>query len=146
MWVSPTREPTHLRHMRSMTQAMRADTRPVQHRRWQMTRGRCGWTAGVGRGKARLRSRRHSPPRPYQAPMGDRGHRPLRCRVPDPQDDEEQCCVVCLANPKSHAFVPCGHRCVCGVCSQEILHKGVRDGASCPVCRAPATGALHIFT
>lgn len=54
----------------------------------------------------------------------------------------EQLCVVCLTKPKTHAFVPCGHRCVCASCGPNLCRE---TGASCPVCRAPAQQLLHVF-
>eukprot|EP00929_Paragymnodinium_shiwhaense_P009964 TRINITY_DN11441_c0_g1_i2.p1 TRINITY_DN11441_c0_g1~~TRINITY_DN11441_c0_g1_i2.p1 ORF type:complete len:220 (-),score=41.01 TRINITY_DN11441_c0_g1_i2:457-1116(-) len=67
--------------------------------------------------------------------------------------DDEQLCVVCLSNEKSHAFVPCGHRCVCKSCALGVLHAGASAASaaphsppSCPVCRCTISGALHIFT
>jgi len=54
----------------------------------------------------------------------------------------EQMCVVCLMAPKTHAFVPCGHRCVCASCGSNLCRE---TRASCPVCRAPAQQLLHVF-
>mmetsp|Transcript_118548 Transcript_118548/g.236110 ORF Transcript_118548/g.236110 Transcript_118548/m.236110 type:complete len:554 (-) Transcript_118548:39-1700(-) len=54
----------------------------------------------------------------------------------------EQLCVVCLMAPKTHAFVPCGHRCVCASCGSNLCKE---TRASCPVCRAPAQQLLHVF-
>jgi len=57
------------------------------------------------------------------------------------EDGEDQQCVVCLTAEKTHAFVPCGHRCVCRSCGSELL-KGARP---CPICRARAQSILQIF-
>jgi len=54
----------------------------------------------------------------------------------------EQPCVVCLIAPKTHAFVPCGHRCVCASCGSDLCRE---SRASCPVCRAPAQQLLRVF-
>lgn len=59
-------------------------------------------------------------------------------------DDDDLYCVVCLTHAKTHAFVPCGHRCVCAGCSKEVLRGSGK--AECPVCRTRANGALQIFT
>lgn len=67
------------------------------------------------------------------------------CNESGDDNDDENCCVVCMTSERSHAFVPCGHRCVCAACSAEILRVG-KAVAECPVCRTPATGALQIFT
>ena len=47
-------------------------------------------------------------------------------------------CVVCLASERSHAFVPCGHRCVCHLCGVSVVHSE----RQCPICRkmAPRRG------
>lgn len=50
-------------------------------------------------------------------------------------------CVVCLATRSDHAVYPCGHLCLCRVCSVELTS---RRGA-CPVCRGPATDCIRIF-
>jgi hypothetical protein len=56
-------------------------------------------------------------------------------------DQEDAVCVVCMDLPNTHAFVPCGHRCVCAECSEPILQSSAR----CPVCRAHVTQAIKIF-
>jgi len=55
---------------------------------------------------------------------------------------DEELCAVCLACPRTHAFVPCGHRCVCAQCGDAVT----RDSALCPICRGPARHVLQIFT
>jgi len=62
--------------------------------------------------------------------------------APDRLASCEQMCVVCLTAPKTHAFVPCGHRCVCASCGSNLCRE---TRASCPVCRAPAQQLLHVF-
>ena len=51
-------------------------------------------------------------------------------------------CAICLERPLTHAFVPCGHRCVCTECGDSWFHMHSR---SCPVCRAPSTGCMRVF-
>lgn len=51
-------------------------------------------------------------------------------------------CVVCLCHSKSHAFVPCGHECVCAQCSAALVASGV---GKCPVCRTEVTMAMKIY-
>jgi hypothetical protein len=48
----------------------------------------------------------------------------------------ETTCIVCFTLPKSHLAVPCGHRCACEKCAQQMLH--------CPVCRAAASLWVHV--
>lgn len=57
--------------------------------------------------------------------------------------EEERSCVVCLSAEKTHAFVPCGHRCVCFCCGSSVL-KG--DSPTCPICRAQVGQMIKIFT
>ena len=61
-------------------------------------------------------------------------------------------CVICLELPRTHAFVPCGHRCVCRGCAEEWTRRGSRGGGgafpsvtSCPYCREEAVDALRIY-
>jgi len=49
-------------------------------------------------------------------------------------------CVVCLSGENTHAFVPCGHKCVCRECA-----AGAGGFAACPVCRGPAERVVRIF-
>lgn len=51
-------------------------------------------------------------------------------------------CVVCMAAAPTHAFVPCGHRCVCVECSNAIVSE---PAATCPICRVVIEKALRIF-
>ena len=48
-------------------------------------------------------------------------------------------CCVCVARPKTHAVMPCGHRCLCD--DPRCSDMG-RLGWRCPICRAPATGGV----
>ena len=56
--------------------------------------------------------------------------------------ESENMCDVCMDGPKTHAFVPCGHRCVCASCSERVMK---RDGC-CPFCREPAMMAILVYT
>ena len=46
---------------------------------------------------------------------------------PDSSHGGETTCIVCFSQPKTHAAVPCGHRCACGPCSAKM--------SLCPYCR-----------
>jgi hypothetical protein len=50
-------------------------------------------------------------------------------------------CVVCRDNHKTHTFLPCGHRCVCASCANQILHRT----RQCPICRTRCTGAVQVY-
>ncbi len=51
-------------------------------------------------------------------------------------------CSVCLAAKKTHAFDPCGHRCVCGECARQILASA---DPKCPICRTETSRTIRIF-
>ena len=63
----------------------------------------------------------------------------------DTDDDEfagPPCCV-CLRARRDHAFLPCGHRCVCGPCGRMVSR---REGPRCPMCRARIQSVQQIYT
>lgn len=45
------------------------------------------------------------------------------------QNDQSNLCSVCMDEEKDHAFVVCGHLCVCRNCAQQCNGK-------CPICRS----------
>ena len=49
-------------------------------------------------------------------------------------------CIVCMDATVTHAFVPCGHYCVCGKCALTL-----RKDAVCPMCRQPVTDSMRIY-
>ena len=58
-----------------------------------------------------------------------------RAAVPESTIGGETTCIVCMARPKSHIAVPCGHLCVCGVCAERMQ--------DCPYCRASVQQWVH---
>merc|ERR1712137_343909 len=68
---------------------------------------------------------------------------PPAAKVDDELHDDSELCVICLTNVKTHAFVPCGHRCVCQECGDAMFR---RPPVLCPVCRGPTQCVLQIFT
>lgn len=46
-------------------------------------------------------------------------------------------CRICLDGEKNHAFVPCGHLCVCATCAAQCQ--------TCPICRVHVKSILQIF-
>ena len=60
--------------------------------------------------------------------LADAGDITGRNDVPESTIGGETTCIVCMAEPKSHIAVPCGHQSVCGTCSAQLK--------SCPYCRA----------
>ena len=58
------------------------------------------------------------------------------CSVAGQEDeDEDSVCVVCWVCPRTHACIPCGHKCVCAGCAQSI-----EDTKACPLCRTNIQG------
>ena len=51
-------------------------------------------------------------------------------------------CSICLDGPRTHAFVPCGHRSLCQRCSETRLGS---LGAMCPMCRAPFESVIRVY-
>lgn len=52
-------------------------------------------------------------------------------------------CVVCMDKQKTHAFVPCGHMCVCVKCRDRIMQA--RGAKCCPLCRTQSTMCIKIW-
>jgi hypothetical protein len=65
--------------------------------------------------------------------------------LPEPVSQSEapdsETCVVCLAARKTHAFLPCGHTCMCQSCAELLMKRQ----ETCPVCRQTPERAMHIF-
>lgn len=56
-------------------------------------------------------------------------------------------CVVCLVAPRTHAYVPCGHFCVCFSCAKEQAKQrsNATSHSSCPVCKQLSSRVMRIF-
>lgn len=62
------------------------------------------------------------------------------------------CCVV--QERRTHAFLPCGHLCVCRTCADAVQSHSCRNSmmnggqrrACCPICRTPSQAVMRIFT
>ena len=52
-------------------------------------------------------------------------------------------CVVCQVHKRTHAFIPCGHLCVCDECADAVMR--VTAVPVCPMCRAHHVHTLRIF-
>ena len=50
-------------------------------------------------------------------------------------------CAICLDNQRDFLFTPCGHRCVCENCADQILEKQLH----CPICRASITAKQRVY-
>lgn len=50
-------------------------------------------------------------------------------------EEDEDACVICLDQPSTVTFQPCGHNVTCAVCAMMVTHAE----QPCPVCRSPVT-------
>jgi len=50
-------------------------------------------------------------------------------------------CCVCMEAEKTHSFIPCGHRCVCQTCADNIM----ATTKECPACRTVCVVVCKIF-
>ena len=55
---------------------------------------------------------------------------------------DEQFCVICLERERTHALVPCGHRCLCAQCCERLVTEA---SAKCPLCTTPLMQGLRIY-
>jgi hypothetical protein len=56
------------------------------------------------------------------------------------QSNDDNICIICMSDNKTHVITKCGHLCYCGVCGFNIN--------KCPICRVtynPDTDLLKIF-
>ena len=58
------------------------------------------------------------------------------------EQQRSETCVVCLDIPSSHAFVPCGHLCVCASCAAMVMKS---DSRECPMCRTNPQSAMRVY-
>ena len=78
-----------------------------------------------------------APPPPSPLTLADAGNiTGRRADAPESTLGGETTCIVCFAEPKTHAAVPCGHQSVCGACSAKM--------DMCPYCRAPAETWMRV--
>ena len=54
--------------------------------------------------------------------------------------EEEELCSICMEAEKTHACLPCGHRCLCASCAEPSLKL-----ETCPICRVPVLMRVRIF-
>ena len=77
--------------------------------------------------------------------IGEHANPHLRDMGPDIEaDDDDSTCVVCMCNVSRLVCVPCGHQCLCGSCSAQIVH-GPPLGKKCPICRENLTAVIQTF-
>lgn len=55
-------------------------------------------------------------------------------------------CVYCFEGDAVHAFVPCGHQCLCGDCAARATEMLDADGEiSCYVCQVASSAVIRIY-
>lgn len=66
--------------------------------------------------------------------------------APLPTGKEVPMCGVCMGNPRSTAFVPCGHVACCEACAKYLLdHPNEENITPCPICRKALIAALRLY-
>lgn len=85
------------------------------------------------------------PPKP--AGLGGRAAPPAAAPpavAPHPKVEEQPACVICMISPPTHAFIPCGHKQLCGACAADgSIVQGLHQ--KCPVCRREFQCIVQIF-
>lgn len=68
--------------------------------------------------------------------------------IPDPpmpaDPPQETQCAICWDGPKTHAFIPCGHKCLCQSCAVQARIRRA-DHNQCPICRTKFKSIVRIF-
>ena len=59
---------------------------------------------------------------------------------PESDPEDEKLCSICMEGEKTHACLPCGHRCLCAACAEPSLKL-----EACPICRVPVLMRARIF-
>ncbi|KAH8054247.1 hypothetical protein JL722_8979 [Aureococcus anophagefferens] len=82
-----------------------------------------------------------APPK-KKAPAAAPPKKRARAKQPAPPQEpkEEDECAICFADAsRTHACVPCGHKCVCASCASTHL---TASGSRCPICREEITATV----
>lgn len=65
------------------------------------------------------------------------------CIYPPAKQADQDDCVICMSEPKTHAMIPCGHRCICEDCATTVSKS--HRMAPCPICRATVQTIVKIY-
>ena len=49
-------------------------------------------------------------------------------------------CCICLTKARTHAIIPCGHKCICADCAKKPMPRN-----KCPLCRKKVQHICEIF-
>jgi len=52
-------------------------------------------------------------------------------------ENDDNLCVICITEPKTHLFDGCFHKCICGTCAASLKATQPREQWQCPICRTP---------
>ena len=55
---------------------------------------------------------------------------------------EAQLCSICLSEPKTHAVLPCLHKCMCAECAARVCAV---PHAQCPICKGASSGVGRVW-
>jgi len=62
------------------------------------------------------------------------------CARAAPLSLEPRCCI-CMDRLKDGVITPCGHKCICTLCGERLMARGV----GCPVCRRPIVSVVRVY-
>jgi hypothetical protein len=60
------------------------------------------------------------------------------------EEDDNQCCYICMSDEQNAVFMPCGHGGVCYECAINAWKKKQSAAPSCPQCRLPVSQILRL--
>ena len=61
------------------------------------------------------------------------------------QLEDDRLCVVCLEEPRTHAFPACMHKCVCGPCAGGMCAQTGGGAVVCPLCRTESPSVRMVY-
>ena len=76
-----------------------------------------------------------------QQPLDALGSEVAQCTMPtNKSKQDDTLCIICCQFERTHAFVPCGHLCVCENCVEVTLETNM-----CPICRQKPTQSIKVY-
>ena len=67
---------------------------------------------------------------------------PIQTEVKNTKMIDTQECVICMSEKTTCIIVPCGHKCLCSICS-ITLRKNY--SSKCPICRIDITNSIEVI-
>ena len=61
----------------------------------------------------------------------------------EPEDLNQENCVICMSKPRDFAFYPCGHQCLCEDCAQKFRTQARHN--LCPICRYRVKDIIRVY-